>query len=479
MLVSKAEYRDNGVQQTLKSDNVLITSEKVSMPAPPRDSVGAEIITQENVLLDAAERVGKIRDGRFAVHLHLSRLRAQNRQEGYLRVAVRMLEPMVGSYRGQIFQLSNSDIVFLVNQPNPGDLRDHIHKLRGLFGKDPLTNDDSGDGADLFVTIYDLSFDYEIFMAMVKKQLLDARALAKAPAVAAELKPLDAASLTIVLERMAMQDVAPFVRRQSAVGLNGNGKAEVIFQEYFISIADLQRAVAPDLQLTANRWMFQYLTSTLDQRLLEALRSMRLTGLPPQINLNLALPTLSEAAFATFEANRPGGLPLGIELQALDVLGDSRAFYTLRDAMRQKGYKLVIDGLDETTLRFMDVSRTKADLYKVEWSPELPQAGRGDALLAAIKHIEQSKILLSRCDSETAITWGLDHGFTKFQGRYVEAMLAATTMAVCDKASACTLQQCVSRHAVILGPLRGECGNNQMLDKPPSMRAPQRKAKAR
>jgi hypothetical protein len=449
------------------------------MPAPPRDSVGADTTTQESVLLDAAERVGKIRDGRFAVHLHLSRLKSQNRQEGYLRVAVRMLEPMVGSYRGQIFQLSNDDLVFLVNQPNPGDLRDHIHKLRGLFGKDPLTNDDSGDGTDLFVTIYDLSFDYDIFMGMVKKQLTDARALAKAPAAAPELKPLDAASLTVVLERLSMLDVAPFVRRQSAVGLNGNGKAEVIFQEYFISIADLQKAVAPDLQFHANRWMFQYLVSMLDQRLLEALRGMRLTSLPPAINLNLTLATLTDPSFAAFESARPGGVPLGIELQALDVLGDSRAFYTLRDAMVRKGYKLVIDGLDETTLRFMDVSRTRGDLYKVEWSPELPQAGRGDTLLAAVKHIDPSKLVMSRCDSETAITWGLDHGFTKFQGRYVEAMLAATTMAVCDKAAACTLQQCVSRHQVIMGPLRGECGNNQMLDRAPAMRAPQRKAKAR
>ena len=206
---------------------------------------------------------------------------------------------------------------------------------------------------------------------------------------------------------------------------------------------------------------------------------MRLTSLPPAINLNLALGTLSDSSFAAFDPARPGGKPLGIELQALDVLGDSKAFFAARGLLQKKGYKLVIDGLDETTLRFLDIGRTGADLYKVEWSPELPHAGRGDALLAAIKHIDQSKFLLSRCDSETAITWGLENGFSKFQGRFVETMLAATTMAVCDKAAACTLQQCVNRHQVIMGPLRAECGNNQMLDKPPSMRAPQKKAKAR
>jgi hypothetical protein len=450
------------------------------MPAPPRDSVGAEIVTQENVLLDAVERISKIRDGRYAMHLHLSRLKPQNRQEGYLRVAARMLEPMVSAYRGQMFQMTNDDIVFIVSQPNPGDLRDHIHKLRGLFGKDPLTHDDSGDGEDLFCTTFDLAFDYEPFLAMVKEALADARIQMKSPAPLQEPKGLDATSLTLVLERIGMLDAIPFMRRQSAVALSGTGKAEVIFQEFFISLSDLQKAVAPDLNLQANRWMFQQLLGTLDQRLMAALQQMRLTSLPPAVHLNLALGSLAEPAFQAFEAKRPGGLPLGIELKCLDVLGDSRTFFATRAALREKGYRLVIDGLDESTLRFMDISRTGGDLYKIEWSPEMPQPGRGDAMMAAVKHIDPAKFVLARCDSETAITWGMDHGLSKFQGRYVEAMLAATTMAVCDKAveCRCTLAQCVQRHGVIGGPLRGECGNNQILDQPPPMRAPQRKAKA-
>jgi len=450
------------------------------MPVPPRDSVGPEIVTQENVLLDAAERVGKIRDGRYALHLHLSRLKPQNQQEGYLRVAARMLEPMVNAYRGQMFQLSNNDIVFIVHQPNSGELRDHIHKLRGLFGKDPLTSDDTGDGEDLFSTTYDLAFDYEPFVAMVKQALAEARAQLRGPVPIADAKPLDAASLTQVLERLALLDATPFVRRQSAVELGGSGTAQVIFQEYFISLSDLQRAVAPDMNLQANRWMFQQLTGTLDRRLMAALQQMRLTSLPPAIHLNLALSTLSDPAFQAFENSRPGGLPLGIELQTLDALGDSKGFFAMRASLHKKGYRLVIDGLNESTLRFMDVSRTGGDLFKIDWSPELPQLGRGDAMMQTIKHIDPSQLVMARCDSETAITWGMDHGFTKFQGRYVEAMLAATTMAVCDKAAecGCTLAQCVQRHGVIAGPLRGECGNNQILDKPPSMRTPQRKARA-
>jgi hypothetical protein len=444
------------------------------MQPSPRDPGGPEIVTQEHLLLDAAERVGRIRDGRMAVHLHLSRLKPQNRQEGYLRVAGRMLEPMVSAYRGQIFLLSNADIVFLVNQPSPTDLKDHIHRLRGLFAKDPLANDDSGDGADLFCTLYDLTFDYESFIAMVKTALADARARGRSPQ-GAELKPLDATLLTGVLERLTMLDAAPFVRRQSAISLGGNGHAEVVFQEFFVSVGDLQRAIAPEVNLLGNRWMFQHLSATLDRRLLEAMRRLRLTKAPPAIHLNLNIPSLAEEAFQALDQSLPEGVGLGVEVQILDVLADSRAFFEAQRKLKERGRHLVIDGLNEATLTFMEVGRTGADLYKLDWTPEMKEPHRRDTVLTALKHVDPAKLLLARCDSEAAIAWGIDHGLQKFQGRYIEAMLAATTMGVCDKAAACTLAQCTTRHGVIAGPLRQECGNNLMLDTPPAMRTPKRK----
>ena len=443
------------------------------MQASPRDPGGPETVTQEHLLLDAAERVGRIRDGRVAVHLHLSRLKPQNRQEGYLRVAGRMLEPMVSAYRGQIFLLSNADIVFIINQPSPIDLKDHIHRLRGLFAKDPLSNDDSGDGMDLFCTIYDLTFDFEPFMAMAQTALADARGRGRVQQ-AAELKPLDAVTLAGVLERLTMLDATPFVRRQSAIALSG-AHAEVIFQEFFVSVGDLQRAIAPDVNLLSNRWMFQHLSNTLDRRLLEALRRMRLTKAPPALHVNLNIGSLQDLAFQALDQSLPEGVGLGVEVQILDVLADSRAFFEAHRKLKERGRHLIIDGLNEATLTFMEVGRTGADLYKLDWSPELREEHRRDAVMAALKHVDPSKLLLARCDSEAAIAWGVDHGLEKFQGRYIEAMLAATTMGVCDKAAACTLAQCTARHAVIAGSLRQECGNNQMLDTPPKMRSPKRK----
>lgn len=101
----------------------------------------------------------------------------------------------------------------------------------------------------------------------------------------------------------------------------------------------------------------------------------------------------------------------------------------------------------------------------------------GHAVGVGLGPLGVDKVLLARCDSEAAIQWGLERGIQRFQGRYVDAMLAAFTMATCDKAAACTLQQCIARHAVVTGPLRLECGNNDMLDSAPVIRAPKARRK--
>jgi len=445
----------------------------MNLPVP--DAAGPEIVTQESLLLGAAERVGRIRDGRLAVQVFLSRLRPQNRQDGHIRIALRMLEPMVNAYRGQMFLLGNSDIVFMLKDPNPVDVENMIFKLRALFSKDPLTFSDDGDGVDHFCTWFDLSgSDYDRFVDMARQVTEEARkrsrdkSAAKAPA-----KPLDAKSLGEVMERLASFDVTPMMSRQSAIVIReSSSTADVLFQEFYVSINDLQKALAPDVNLLANRWLFQHLSQTLDKRVLGALSASPLTTTPNCYSLNLNISTVLSKAFDQFEAYAAAKADISVEVQVLDVLADSRGYYTARQRLHDKGHMMVIDGLNELTLQFMDVAQFEADLYKVAWSPEMRESEHGDSVGASLGILGVSKVVLARCDSEAAIQWGLERGIQRFQGRYVDAMLAAYTMAGCPKASACTLQQCIARHAVVKGPLRLQCGDLGMLDGSPVMRVP-------
>lgn len=433
---------------------------------------GQEVVTQESLLLGTAERIGRIRQGRMALHLHLSKLRPHNRQESHVRIALRMFDPMVAQYRGQMFLLSNSDIVLLVKDARIADLDALVYKLRALFGKDPLTFADSGDGRDRFCSWYDLEYDYEAFFALCRRMAEDVRR--RQPQKQAARQPIDPKGLAQVLARINAADIAPAVRRQAAIDITAKGNAEVLFQEFFVSMADLQKAVAPDINLLGNRWLFQHLSETLDQRMLRLLPELGLRALPNCISVNLNVSTLFTPAFKALEQSIKDRASLVVEVQIIDVFSDLGAYFFARDWLQGRGHKLLLDGLNGLTLQFMDIEQYGADFIKINWSPELSDAGHAADVADALADFGTSRAILARCDSEVAIQWGMGLDIFKFQGRYVDAMLSAVTMATCDKAAACSLQQCVHRRGVVTGPLRAECGNLAKLDNLPKVRAPRR-----
>jgi len=196
-----------------------------------------------------------------------------------------------------------------------------------------------------------------------------------------------------------------------------------------------------------------------------------LAAWPVVYGLNLNLATVRTSAFQEFADHIGGHAGLSVEIQVLDVLADSRGYFEAHKRLHDQNHWIVLDGIGALSLQFMDVSQFKADFYKLNWSPEMGEGEHGEQVAAALGPLGLDKIVLGRCDSEAAIQWGLAKGIQRFQGRYVDTMLAAYTMAVCDKSAACTLGQCIARHGVLSGPPRPECGNLPMLDTPPVMRA--------
>ncbi|MBY0430626.1 MAG: hypothetical protein K2Q10_05475, partial [Rhodospirillales bacterium] len=220
----------------------------------------------------------------------------------------------------------------------------------------------------------------------------------------------------------------------------------------------------------------QHLSQTLDQRMLGMIQDMGLRERPPAISLNTNVTTLFTPAFKNFEqwlADKDCGLI--IELQVVDIFADLGAYFFARDWLKEHGHSVLLDGLTPLVLGFMDVGQYGADLFKINWSPELADGHQGGEIILALSPLGLDRAILGRCDSEAAIQWAMTHGITSFQGRYVDAMLAAVTMAGCDKSKACTFAQCIHRRSVIAGPPRGECGNLDLLDAFPEVKAPRRR----
>ena len=430
-----------------------------------------EVITPESLLFDAAERIGRIRDGRMALHIHLSRLQPQNREENKVRIAFRLFEGMVDIFHGQIFLLTSMDIMLICKDARLADLDAIVYKLKALFNKDPLAYSDEIEGQAGFASVYDLSAHYDDFLALCAQLVPEAKKLKANQQAAAQIQELDAKSLVRVLSGIGGSKIASALRRQPCVRITDDNTAEVMFQEFYMSIAELQKELAPDVNLLSNRWLFQHLSQVLDLKVLEALQSAGFQRLPAAYSLNLNMSTVESPMFRRFHASLGSNAGLFVEFQLADIFSNLDTFIRVRDDLKAKGIGTVLDGMNSITLEFLDAELYETDFVKVSWSGDMANDIITADLTNALGPVGFDHVILSRCDSEASIEWGLDRGIRHFQGRYLDSMVAAVTMTHCDKAAACTLNQCNARHAVISGPLRGECGNNEMLDSFPSLRA--------
>lgn len=81
-------------------------------------------------------------------------------------------------------------------------------------------------------------------------------------------RELTPAMLAKVQKALSMTDFSSLIRRQSVCAVIGKSPPQMLFDEVFVSIADLRDMLLPDVDLTANPWLFQHLTETLDKRVL-------------------------------------------------------------------------------------------------------------------------------------------------------------------------------------------------------------------
>lgn len=435
-------------------------------------TAGREYVTQEKLLRDTVERLGRDPTDWLALHVFLSRLLPANRVEAKMRIALRMFDGLVSTFRSQIFILSNQDIVVLGKDMRQADIEEVIDKLRGLFHLDPLTFYEYGDESQ-FYRWYDLTYNCNDFFVICQQMLTDVEAK-KGAGQAKGAENLTPKSLGNALKAVAAADIGPFIRRQSVVGFSEKGRGTLAFQEFFVSMNELERAVSPDLRFVGSRWLFDHLCQMLDLRVLDAVKRLPQACVPRMLSLNLNLTSLSTPAFAAFLDWCQGRIGLIVEVLPVDIFNDLAGYFRARDLLHAKGHRILIDGLNHLSMGMIDPSQFGADMVKLTWAAELP-AMVENALLdpsrSGIAQMGFDRLVLSRCDNERSVMWGMGKGIHMFQGRFLDAMMAAVTMAKCEKSGGCSLAQCVQRKGVVSGRVRAECPNPVMVDHQPDIRA--------
>jgi len=99
-------------------------------------------------------------------------------------------------------------------------------------------------------------------------------------------------------------------------------------------------------------------------------------------------------------------------------------YLDVKGALNSLGHYILIDGLSTTTLEMLDVPSMKPDYAKISWAPELLDLMDSPSSKSAafvIQEIGAEKVVLSRCDSSSALSWGIRSGINVFQGHFLDS----------------------------------------------------------
>ncbi len=409
---------------------------------------------EEQLLVDHLQRLTSFTERGWAIHIHLSKLGTRTRNEN-LVFALDILRALVRQFSGRFFALKNGDIICTLRSDYLQQIRNDVRRVQLLFHDDPLFQLEQ-DGATKFCTYYNLT-DNEVFSQFVglAKRIASVSAPERRNAPSAQVISLtgnggmSAAPQAAptndyfdLLSKLQSADISSCVRQQPACVIDSDGSVFPMFDEVYVSILDLTKAMGADIHAVTDRWLFQHLTKLLDRRMLSLiarpdesanandvalLRSRLLRGGNFSLNVNVANVLTPE-----FQAldNCIGETIRGtvvLEFQKIDAFADLGAYRYVRDHAHKLGYRICLDGVSHLSLPMVDRAEMGLDFVKIAWTNDMPEDNQ--SLRKHVERIGAKRIVLCRCDTPQAIDYGRQIGIDLFQGQHVDALLASRARA--------------------------------------------------
>ena len=367
------------------------------------------------------------------MHLHLSRLQQPSRRSEQARIAANPFGALFKSHDAELYSLNSGDIVFICKGARVAEIDDAVRQVRTLFDDDPLTRGEHQGRNSRFSTWYTLPKDYDAFLAasiaLVEGPPPAQRQRSGAPAKAAKKRPIQPAMLAEIERVLANADLSKLMRRQLVCEISDASPPQPVYRELYVSIADLQAQVTPNIGRVADRWLFQRLTYTLDRRVLSSITESDDDALNGHVSLNLNLSSLQTPEFLNFDARlRPGAHgTVVIEVPVVDLFSDMGAYMFARDLAQERGYSICLDGLTHLTAPMIDREALGIDLLKIYWSNDLlddPSGKLREALRGLVERADPGRVIICRCDNAGGIEYGRGLGLSLFQSMSIDAMLA-------------------------------------------------------
>ncbi len=404
-------------------------------------------------LSDFVETAHKSLEGNtgFGIVLQLSRLNNHPQGQGYQSLCSDYVSRFCKAHGAKAYQNSQGDIVCYSPKGDPSEIKVFVLRVRALFIEDPkvLTQDSKRGPYSALVRSYDLKKEGSAFIEILSKLMGYQKETSELGHTAdkwvqlrgGRTEPLTPDNFEEIHEKILHLDATSLMQSQPICTFDKAGQPEEKMREIYISLADLQSAVCPGVNLLSNTWLFQQISLLLDQKILSYLADKRQCAHPERASLNLNVSSVLSEEFQQY-VHRLGenSKNLGnIELQKTDVFSNLGSFFYARDYLQDLGFTVCLDGMTSIVLPYLSVDQLGFDYVKVYATKELIDPGQEEdeeAQLAAKKARQliskckgPHKFVLAHCETEEAISWGAKNGVSLFQGWYIDKtfMIGADT----------------------------------------------------
>ena len=111
-----------------------------------------------------------------------------------------------------------------------------------------------------------------------------------------------------------------------------------------------------------------------------------------------------------------------LEINRSDLLHQPRETTKALKAMREAGFGIVLDGVTLDLLPLTSLHRVDFDYIKIALAPATMWLLKDGDCVAALKKLPRDKIILSRCEKESALTVGQAFHLNTFQGWVIDRL---------------------------------------------------------
>ena len=415
----------------------------------------------EKYLLETLERISKKRFEYKVLYVNISKLKPKNRHPKFVKIITRLFDDLVSVANSTMFVLSNGDFAILGKNITEKIIDDAIGKLRRGLITDPIW---SSKGVGEFTYVYhaeDFDTFYKKIEGMTKEDSLHDDITIKTP--------LDAGQIDAVKEHLDMINIVDVVKHQGVIRLENSLNYRRLFDEYFVAIKDLSRNFDKNIDLVGNKWLFLYLTQSLDKKTMGSFVVSDIKNRTGKISLNLNLSTINTSDFLSFEQYvKSLGQKIIVEVQPIDVLKNMRMFFNVKERLHKFGHEILLDAANLEMLQSINVNLLGFDYVKLFWHDLMAEEGEpSEDVKAIFEEIGYNKIILAKCLSEKAISWGIKNGIRAFQGPYIDMLEVAMIRKNCPNGKRCTAEDCLKRKKMISGYFRNMCEYKEILDRNP------------